>query len=272
MKIEAYQCQHCKKVFTDESKYNKCVVACTKKAEQVVAKQEVDSKRQDLVNYPRLNATSIEHLKQLVLECSEQLSKAGEAKTIEIDFDVSYSGHASNTHSAPIGGKSNFEKKPHLPTGYPALTGKCWYRYDSYKNHGFSVGGIRGINCGCGNGTGNNGYEIYTTLFLDDFPLIRQAIMDEQAKIQQAEDVAAKLYEQYNLAVTEDPVIVDLDKNISHLTNEIAKLQKDLSKVYTHKSRYVLDVHKQPLYDMYSEYKQSVGNLVYMKDYPMLNF
>lgn len=272
MKIEAYQCQHCKKVFTDESKYNKCVTACAKKAEQALVKTEVDNKRQDLVNYPRLNATSVEHLKQLVLECSDQLSKAGDAKIIEIEFDVSYSGHASNTHSAPIGGKSNFEKKPHLPTGYPALVGKCYYRYDSPNNRSFSVGGIRGINCGCGNGTGNNGYEIYTTLFLDDFPLIKQAIQEEQAKIQQAQEVSAKLYEQFHLAVTEDSVIVDLNKNISHLTNEIAKLQKDLANVYAHKSKYTLDTHKQPLYDMYSEYKQSVGELVYMKNYPMLGF
>lgn len=223
--------------------------------------------KKDLYHYPRMNATSIVHLEQLLIEYGNQHKGV---EILELKISVDYRPHVRNTHYCPIGGVTNGWKKEELPTGYPALFGNIYIRYAQSCYDKFNISKFVGINTGCGGGGNPQQFELF--LFLDDFPLIRQAIMDEQAKIQQAKEVAAKLYDQYNLAVAEDNVIVDLDKNISHLTNEIAKLQKDLSNVYAHKSKYVIDTHKQPLYDMYSEYKQSVGNLVYMKDYPMLNF
>lgn len=221
----------------------------------------------DLYHYPRLHATTIQHLEQLLIEYGNQHKGV---EILELKISVDYRHHVRNTHYCPIGGVTNWHFKVDLPSGYPALFGNIYIRYAKSCYSFFNIIAFKGINTGCGGGGNPQQFELF--LFLDDFPLIKQAIKDEQAKIQQAKEVAAKLYEQYNLSVTQDPVIVDLDKNISHLSNEIAKLQKDLSNVYTHKSRYVLDTHKQPLYDMYSEYKQSVGDLVYMKDYPMLNF
>lgn len=223
--------------------------------------------KKDLYHYPRLNATTIQHLEQLLIEYGNRHKGV---EILELKISVEYRPHVKNTHHCPIGGVTNFFEKNELPTGYPALIGNIYIRYAKSCYSFFRISAFKGINTGCGGGGNPQQFELF--LFLDDFPLIKQSIMEEQAKIQQAEDVAAKLYDQYNLAVTEDPVIIDLDKNISHLTNEIAKLQKDLSKVYAHKSKYVLDTHKQPLYDIYNEYKQSVGDLVYMKNYPLLNF
>lgn len=220
-----------------------------------------------LYHYPRLHATSIVHLEQLLIEYGNQHKGV---EILELKISVDYRPDVKNTHHCPISGVTNFFEKNELPIGYPALFGNIYIRYAKSCYSFFNISVFKGINTGCGGGGNPQQFELF--LFLDDFPLIKQAILEEQAKIQQAKDVAAKLYDQYNLAVTQDPVIVDLDKNISHLTNEIAKLQKDLSKVYEHKSKYVLDTHKQPLYDMYSEYKQSVGNLVYIKNYPVLNF
>lgn len=221
----------------------------------------------DIYHYPRLHATSIVHLEQLLIEYGNQHKGV---EILELKISVGYRPYVKNTHYCPIGGVTNWHKKDELPTGYPALFGNIYIRYAKSCYDKFNISKFVGINTGCGGGGNPQQFELF--LFLDDFPLIKQSITEEQAKIQQANEVAAKLYEQYNLSVAQDNVIVDLDKNISHLANEIAKLQKDLANVYAHKSRYALDTHKQPLYDIYSEYKQSVGELVYMKNFPMLNF
>ena len=221
--------------------------------------------KKDLYHYPRLNATSIPHLEQLLIEYS---NKHDGVNVLEIKIDVEYRQFVRDDYHCPLDVGTNVHLTDNLPSGYPVLFGNIYVKVLRDRDSNFHIGKFAGVNIGCAFGGSPN----RIVLFLDDYPLIKQAVLDEQAKIQQAKEVATKLYDQYNLAVTQDNVIIDLDKNISHLTNEIAKLQKDLSNVYAHKSRYVLDVHKQPLYDMYSEYKQSVGNLVYMKDYPMLDF
>lgn len=222
----------------------------------------------DLYHYPRLHAASLQHLEQLLIEYGNQHKGV---EILELKISVNYRPHVQNTHYCPIdGGVTNWHKKEELPTGYPALFGNIYIRYAQSCYDKFNISKFVGINTGCGGGGNPQQFELF--LFLDDFPLIKQAIIEEQAKIEQAKHIAAKLYEQYNLSVTQDNVIVDLDKNIAHLTDEIAKLQKDLSKVYAHKSRYVLDTHKQPLYDLYNIHKQSVGDLVYMKNFPMLDF
>jgi hypothetical protein len=45
-------------------------------------------------------------------------------------WQLHYKSRLSNSHSAPLDGVRNFTGQPHLPSGYPGLTGRIWIRLE----------------------------------------------------------------------------------------------------------------------------------------------
>lgn len=188
--VQAYQCPICKGLHLTLKNMQSCQKKCKKELaaleDETAKAARLAKERQDfldLMNYPRLNATSIPHLIEL---CKEVALKAW---NVELNFalDVAYNEQASCSHSAPVGKPTNWggqDKKS--PTSYVGLTGsikgtskhltvvpkKDTWRQSSGSDFFKGFGrGIIGINTG--SGSGGDVFQFSVTLFLDDFPLIK---------------------------------------------------------------------------------------------------
>lgn len=142
-------------------------------------KLDEQSKNRDYhANYFRLNATSPDHLRELLEE------KAKEFYNIELKFttwDFRY-GWTGNSHSAPIGEKTNWERDKSLPLHHLGFSGSvegtCVFPKDfplcmnSAATLGFSdfARMIRGFYTQ--SGSGGQYFCMGANFFISDYPLI----------------------------------------------------------------------------------------------------
>lgn len=111
--------------------------------------------------------------------------------------DVSFKIHSarytyrlrcSNTHSCPRDGVQNFVGDQSKPKGYPGFVGRIHFTIgvSPEANHGFGLyeyirdSGIK-LHSGGGNGKGTAQYD--STVFLDDFPAMRDRIQLRQTML-----------------------------------------------------------------------------------------
>lgn len=108
-------------------------------------------------------------------------------------LSLTYDAHASNTHGAPRGGVTNWERaatdksgKP-LPTGYPAWTGRIEFTITGEKSptHYWSSDVMKklGIHTGSGGGISGNRYGFGVTFWADDWPTLKmmRALKDDES-------------------------------------------------------------------------------------------
>lgn len=237
MEIKAYACKHCESIYKTPQK----ATACEKKCERIAAEQKAEKERQEnllsLVHYVRLNAESVEDVCRLSEEVSRKLFPKTSIKKMYLS--VKFNTHASNSHSSPIDGVSNFSPRdsPSKPTGYPALTGNIKVVYVKepvgFSSETFnSYKGIAGIHTGSGGYKGSDeGYTVGygVTLWLSDFPKIKAAIEVKQKEIDNYELFRSNLYNQYIDQVNADAEIQVAKSNIEDFENQISKLRDLIS-------------------------------------------
>jgi hypothetical protein len=233
MNIEAYACQHCESIYKTQQKAVACEKKCVARNKEEIAEQERKDNLETLMHYVRLNAESVEDVCKLSKEVSEKLFPKSTIKDMKLR--VGYSVHASNSHSSPFGGVSNFSPRqnPEKPKGYPALTGTIKVVFNK-EPKGFSsdvfdkYNGIAGINTGSGGYRGNEGgytVEYGVTLWLNDFPKIKDRIEKQLQANEDYETLRKSLYEEYTDAVSCNEEINASKKAMSEWHKQIATLQ-----------------------------------------------
>jgi len=234
MEIKAYACKHCESIYKTAQKASACEKKCVARIAEEKAEEERKANLQTLVHYVRLNAESVEDICRVSEEVSQKLFPKSSIK--KMTLRLSHNSHASNTHSCPIGGVSNFSPRnnPDKPTGYPALTGTIRVVYNK-EPKGFSddifnlYNGIAGIHTGSGGYQGSDeGYTVGygVTLWLSDFPKIKAAIEAKQKEIDNYEVFRSTLSDEYLDQVNADAEINAAKSNIEDFEDEIRKLRE----------------------------------------------
>jgi hypothetical protein len=145
-----------------------------------------------------------------------------------MELDVGYTEHASNSHSSPIGLPSNWERKDDKPSGYPALVGTIKLTYDKApKGSSSDIANIYRLCTGSGGYWGNQGgYQLgySVTIWLDDFPKIKEKIEQVKQQIQNYEDLKDVLECKFSEEVQSDAYINILREEVKNINIEISKL------------------------------------------------
>ena len=229
--VEAFECQHCKALYRSLSEMDSCGSACFEAKQEEQAQEDLKAIRTELQNYVRLNAENVQDIEQMCIDVSKKIFPESPLKSMKLS--VKYVEHASNSHSCPLNGVENFRKEQSKPTGYPALAGRISFEVDyltmSRSHHSpFNKTGIHGINTGSGGLRGNT-YSYDVTLWLDDFPKIKQNVEDAQRN---QEDFCQFFQQQLKLkvdAVDTDPFIKELNIDMKALQDQIRELQVKLT-------------------------------------------
>lgn len=182
--VVGVMCEQCSTIYLSELEAELCNQICLLKDElkkaSILAREQYKNKlvndystdKRFLVDKPRKQATSINHLIELLKEYFYKF----------YSIDLSYIGisnlhwveRTSNAHCNPINGEMNWLRKAGLPLYYPGYMGKIEYKYDYSKMESFReehpklevfnpITVFEGINI-------INGDLI---LFQDDFPLLK---------------------------------------------------------------------------------------------------
>lgn len=231
--VTAYECTYCQNIFRTYEQMQECEELCLQQIREEEAEKNLEAIRHDLQNYVRLNAESVEDICRMTIDVSKQLFAKSPLKTFHLD--VRYMHHASNSHSYPINGIGNFRKEEGKPIGYPALFGRISFEYEKessgFSSDIFSHGGIIGINTGSGGAGRGNQYSYSVTLWLDDFPKIKDKVKES---LKNNEDFCKLFAQKLATNVEEidsDPFVKELDMDIQTLQDRIKELQVQLTNV-----------------------------------------
>jgi hypothetical protein len=103
--------------------------------------------------------------------------KPGSKMCVKLE-NMRYTDTASNSHSAPIGKRTNWGgNEKGVPRGYPGFCGKIII-YHNNMHSGFAISGLLneiGLVTGSGGG-GHSEYSYDVTIWLDDWPLLREKL------------------------------------------------------------------------------------------------
>jgi hypothetical protein len=223
--IHAYKHAPTGQIFEKKKDYEKCKKAYDEKQESIRKKAEIEANWEKLVNEPRLTATSLQDLATKVMDLYNKINNPYSLYMTKLTITGKYQANVSNSHHCPIGGVTNWggrgqdsEGKP-LPTGYPgwqgqysceienraSIEGKHSYYPETCKLYrevecqilrGKKVKtemhdiaqNIPGIYIGSYAASSGNQRTYSITLFIDDFPLIKEefkrieALRDEAHK------------------------------------------------------------------------------------------
>lgn len=163
--IEHYQCEYCKKKFSNIENAFKHEDICKKEA-------ALEEFRKN--NYANAVAKFYKNfdLDNYLEVINNFLKEMYDDHIDDISLDVKFNLEVSNSHHAPVGKPTNWHNKPELPFGYPGYRGRISGKtYTSkgkylpdYKNNKYPIP----LNTGSGSGSnGHWGYDIF--LFIDDF-------------------------------------------------------------------------------------------------------
>ena len=238
MKVEAYKCTICGRLHEVKNDATTCYRACKKEKTKRDAEAALQENLSTLLNYPRLNATSLPHLTEL---CKETIKKVwGIDAKLTIEATNGYRPDMSCSHAAPIGKKTNWLGKPEDgPTHYPGLQGRVDGSFKESTNpnapttagdffsSSFSRDGIKGVCVHSGSGTPSDfGYDI--TLFLDDFPLLKESVEAVLVKERELKEHIAELQGVVTDSISTDTEISKLILAKKELNTQITSLQHSL--------------------------------------------
>ena len=263
--VQAFACPVCEEIYKTEQAASKCEVACTQAKIDLEEEKQLEAQFFQLRNYVRLNAESVEDICKMSMEISKKLNKSQYIK--EMTLHVRYVEHASNSHSSPIGQPTNWERKSDKPTGYPALYGNILFTYnkggklsgsDIFSEWGDQ--GIVGINTGTGGSrSGNNTYGYDVTLWLDDFPKIKERIEKLHENINEFHDFEMGIHKQYSDILEEDIQFKTKHAQVKALNEEILALSTKRNTIQT-QAYQIEQKHKAPLKEILDAKAKELDN------------
>lgn len=230
--IEGFECEFCNKLHKTEAKAKACEKKCSKTKQTLKQQIEMRKARNELCDYVRLNAQSVEDICRMSVELSHKLLQ--NCHLLDMQLNVGYTGNTSNSHSAPIGKEMNWDRKADKPLGFPALTGTITLIYNQ-RPSGFGsefCSIIKGIHTGSGGfQSEKSGYQVGygVTLWLDDFPKIKEKIENVQNQIDDYEDLKTSLSDMFYKQVEEDSDVNALKAEVKDIEVEINKLRGEVS-------------------------------------------
>ena len=216
MKIEVFKSEYTGELFEKEIDYKLHIEKYKEEIKQDVIRAKISAKATELKETPRLTATSIEDFRQKAFSAITELNKGNPDQLVCLDLKNLRFTDVSNSHSAPIGKKTNWsQKESNEPTSYKGWYGTITIVFSEEKNTGDNRDRVErfteqfpGINTGSGGYRGKeyNGFKGYIVeyelqLYLDDFPLIKKEYEEYirlQEKRQEWQIAFHKLYEEYN--------------------------------------------------------------------------
>lgn len=199
-----YECEITGKKFQDKQ-------SCAKheaKARRDTINEDIYRARKHQVEQSfadNLKSADSEFLKKYIEEWNQRNNNVNLEITM---INLRYEKQASNSHSAPQNGETNWGgKKKDVPRGYPGLVGrieghfveplrrfKRWNNKSEFlhsfselcdSTHGFSgsddIFQMKGVHSGTGGG-GPVRFGYSVTLFIDDFPLLKRHFLKQELK------------------------------------------------------------------------------------------
>jgi len=263
MRITVFECPHCKSLHRSEAKMKKCRDACKAKKKKAIERKKIEKEYNNLMHYPRLNATSIPHLIQL---CKEIAKKVWD---VELDFtlDIRYSNQVSNTHSAPVGDVRNWHGEADKPCGYAGFHGRirgtCQGKTDISGSNFFNGAqnfekGIVGINTGSGGG-GRFSYDV--SLFLDDFPLIKKNREIYEQKETEIQECIYNIEKEVGIKIHQDPKVIEWAEHAGRLNVAIQQIEEKLHSVEYKSREYVQKTYRDEASRLQEKARQELAQL-----------
>jgi superfamily II RNA helicase len=236
--VSAYQCDECGSLYLAEKKFNTCIESHNEERSEKEKKEAEENAWYAFANYARLNATSWDHLSELLLQ---QMRTLDPKATLEIR--ISGIQNVVTSHSQPIGGiryiyhpRTTEQEENNKNAIYPAARGAIRGKFSISNGTDFSSwvrNNIKGINTGTGGGVSKGGFSYEVTLYIQDFPLI----LDKFIKFKELEqenhiylEKKKKLDEEYNdyyyFKCYSDPTHAAYTMELNELENKVKDLKE----------------------------------------------
>lgn len=235
MEIKAFKSEFTGELFESEKDYLDHLNEIEKQNQERKRAAEIESKKDFILNEPRLTATSIEDFRQKAFDAISILNEGNPDKLLLLDFSGVRFGDVSNTHSSPIDGVSNFSQKDDKPKHYKGWNGEITIVFSDDRNTGKNRDRVEnlikyfpGINTGSGSYRGKTflGVEGYVLqyslrLYLDDFPLIKE-------KYEQYETFLAEKKKWQQIVNSNVDEKNDSDERLTELKRNLADFREEL--------------------------------------------
>lgn len=198
-------------------------------------------------NWLRNNLSDINDFPRLLTEkCKEWYN----IDVTELSLNLTFGENISNTHSSPIDGARNWDfGNDSLPKGYPGWVGRIT---GSFSSQAFSHKSISDflkeyfvcINTGTGCGGRFDEFSIFIgiSLFLQDFPLLREKyslFKEENANVnlnyKQQNDLAYKAIQ----FARKDELLLNIEREIVNLREYRDELEADLIEKYNKENPFI---------------------------------
>ena len=246
--VKLFKCPETGKLFESAG-------AAAKNAEKIRVERMSEAKAKEenskIADSFRLELDNINNLESLLNSKIEQhIDKKWKVKIDNLRF-----GEISNSHSCPLIGVQNWDKKADKPKSYLGwsfnLSGNYqnkgkkqlesrtifhgdWGWSDTYKP---SFGGFRGIHSH-GGGGGNGGWQYYCRIFLDDFPKLKEKhelYTKEAAELEEYMQELKTETARINSEARGQKYLITWDLNINQLRGQIKELEVQVAKLESEK-------------------------------------
>ena len=259
-----YKCPQCGRECSSEEDAKFCLKKCLKKVERQELVHQEWEKECDFI---RMNATSLSHIKDLLIEKFQEWW--GIELVINNWDDLKFSECMSNSHKAPYGKSTNWcGKNLNVPKGYPGwycdLTGTTSKgvsfidliegSYTSnYKSKSSISPIVRGITTGCGGGGGRSeggkySFRYKVEIWLENFPILQEKY-NRYIKLRAKKFRALTTYKE-RISNAEEKLtnIVESDESYIYQVKYIQKLTQQLAEAHAR-----LEVINQDIRTEYSD-------------------
>ena len=246
MKVDAFQCDICGTLHKDESSMDACFSKCTTEKGANKTGDLVNSFLDECLNYPRLHATDFVELERLIENTVLKLVQTTISVSIKLNREVTA---ISNTYRAPIGGITNWSRQSNIPIRYRGLTGTLTITGPK-QDEFFGCGGrfrIQGIHATRGDYIGKDQYKFDLTIFLDDFPLIKEAITEIETLDAMRVAEVAQLREKRNIKKLGDAELLRYNNSILIAENTVAATQRQLDILLGERMDYLKVTYEAPI-------------------------
>lgn len=194
-KIEAYRCPFTEKLFADKNEYVHHLRMLRLSSNREIRRMRLFNEFVEIRN----SITSLDQLPGVIEQNSDKFFENALVNSIIgeeyikfphqiniLRISLSREDNVSNTHDCPIGGVTNWSRKPDLPRGYPgwqgSITFTVTFKGDRKGKHNYndcsdilegtrhsSTGGVTGLHLGSG-GSGGETSRYDLKIFDADFP------------------------------------------------------------------------------------------------------